>query len=186
MDTEINFGKSVFKGRSGIGVDFHRWIVQLAALIIKNTLVLVRRPVQLAFFLCLPGAIISGFLLQKDGHHSKPFENLPPVALRDIGECNAHFHNSCTQVVYSPSSSKYNTIMRKVAHSNGLKFGKDVIGFDTTDSAKTFVASNLGEIQYTIFFRNDALWSTSMLTNISPNQTSYTIFYNASISQSRN
>ena len=180
-DEDIDFGKSIFKGKSGLDVDFHRWCIQLAALVIKNVLVLMRKPLQLLIFLLLPASIIFVFLLEKGDGTNSQFENLPPVAVDDIGEC----HHSCTHIVYSPKSTKTDTIMEKVAMSNHLKYGKDVVGFLSTESAKSFVASNLGKVSFTVFFRDDALWSTSAMPTADTDHTSYTIFYNASTSSSK-
>jgi hypothetical protein len=59
--------------------------------------------------------------------------------------------------------------------------GKDVMGFNSTETAQSYVASNLGTVQYTIFFSNMSLWETSYMSPLNvaiPTNMSYVIFYN--------
>mmetsp|Transcript_32 Transcript_32/g.58 ORF Transcript_32/g.58 Transcript_32/m.58 type:complete len:1981 (-) Transcript_32:168-6110(-) len=186
IQDEISFGKSQFKGKKGFAIDLYRWWIQFVALLLKNFLILIRRPVQLAVMLCLPSAVFFTFLIQRnggdsDGNSSPPL--YPAIPISDLGDCDVHYGSKCVRVVYGPESEKTNDIMTTFSDINDLSFGSDVRGFETVDLAQEFVASHIGMVQFTVLFRNDSLWETTAYSpdNIPLEKNlSYVIFYNSS------
>jgi hypothetical protein len=182
---EFAFGKSRFRGHQGAETHFSRWGVQFAALVAKNFLVLSRRPLQLLAYVLLPGCVYLGFLAQihEGGGSASPSLQPAPAALQDLGACDVYYSSKCVRVAYGPSSALVDSVMQTFSAANDLQFGKDVRGFSTVDSTKTFVAENLGRVQYTVFFRNTSLWETSTYSPTGrplPKNMSYVIFYNSS------
>lgn len=183
-DTGIIFGQSQFKGRTGWAPHLHRWVVQYISLLIKNFLVMVRRPVQSSMFMLLPAAIVLVFLIEQNPSSSSSAVPIT-VPVDNLGECNVAHTSNCVRVVYSPESEITTPIMNRFSEINQLQVGKDVLPFSSISSAREYVASNLGTVQFTLFFRNESLWETEQY---SPTEValaknlSYTVFHNTSIS----
>ena len=145
------FGKSRWADREEtLGLNLERWLAQLLTLIWKNSLVLLRRRLQLAALLLLPMVLVPSLDMgygpggpsggtpapSPPTSHLSPFESLSPFALdTPLSKCN---------IVYAPSSvSKYADIMGSV----GREGGAVVTGFPDTVSLQRFVAGSLGQVQ---------------------------------------
>ena len=128
-----NFGKSQFKGQSGLSFELYRWCVQFTALVIKNFAVMIRRPAQLIVFLLLPSAVFLTFLLQNhEVNDNENSENVyPSIPVEDIGHCDVYYDSKCTRVAYGPMDDTTVEVMNNFCELNGLVYGKDVKGFDT-------------------------------------------------------
>jgi hypothetical protein len=156
----------------------------LVALIIKNFLILFRKPFQLILFLLLPSCVFLAFLIQvndsNSDNNSNKITNYPSIPIADLGSCDVYDSN-CIRVVYGPSNLKSQAIMKEFSSLNSLNFQKDIRGFETIDLAQEFVGTHLGQVQFTILFQNKSLWETSEyspdLTPL-PKDLAYTIFYN--------
>lgn len=182
----FKFGQSEFRGPPSLAMDMKRWFVQFCALFMKNVLILYRRKLSVFSFLVLPSFIVLAFLMEQNGGSSGGDRvNLPAIPLEGLGACNVHYTDRCIRAVYAPSDEQTNAVMASFSASNRLTLGTDVVGFDTNADAQTFVAENLGVVQYTIFFRNESLWTTDYLTPAPtgsyPTNMSYVIFYNDTI-----
>ena len=184
-DSHLKFGDSDFRGPPSLYLDLKRWFVQFSALLTKNALILWRRKLSLLSFIILPSFVVLVFLMEgNDRSSSEAINNLPALPLVGLGECNVYFNDRCVRTVYSPKDDLTDAVMTSFSEANLLEMNKDVIGFNTTQSAREFVADNLGVVQYTIFFSNNSLWDTDyyspnggeMATNLS-----YVIFYNDTI-----
>jgi hypothetical protein len=158
--------------------------IQLLALIVKNFLVLFRKPFQLILFLLLPSCVFLTFLIQvhdNNNNNSNGSLNYPSIPISDLGSCDAYRSDKCIRVVYAPNDIKHEAIMREFSAINDLVMGKDVRSFRTINLAQEFVADHLGQIQFTILFQDQSLWETSAyspsLTPL-PKDLAYTIFYN--------
>lgn len=175
------FGKSQFRGRGNdFSVQAHRWLVQFVTLLLKNCLILYRRPLQLLLFVLLPSTSMFLFLLEihdTSGPVETPLYGSSP--LTDLGKCDSYYSSSCVQVVYAPTSSFVDSVMRTFSANNGLEYGEDVQPFDTVLAAQEYVASHLGKVQFTVFFYNESLWATSGGPS-EPKNMSYVVFYNSS------
>lgn len=146
-----------------------------------------RKPILLIIFLLLPSSVFFTFLIQVDNSNddngSKKSVNYPAIPIQDLGSCDVYYSDNCVRVVYGPNDLKSQAIMKEFSNLNDLTFGKDVKGFETVDLAQEFVASHIGEVQFTIFFQNKSLWETPAY---SPDyipiakDLAYTIFYNSS------
>jgi ABC-type multidrug transport system ATPase subunit len=191
-DFNLDFGKSEFRGKKGFGIEMRRWMVQFIALSIKNWKVLFRKQMYVLIFLLLPSAIILTFLSERSPYRTTTADiNQPAVDANTMAGCNVYYQSECIRVIYSPQTSMTDAVMAEVATQQGFDFGSDVVGFGDTFSAQEYVASNLGKVEYTVFFRNESnpLWtndqysetassgSTTDTTDIS----SYVIFYNETI-----
>ena len=182
--TEVDFGKSVFKGKDDLTTHCKRWFTQFVALLFKNFVILKRRPLQLILFLLLPSCVIFTFLLQLNATESSTSTTPlnPEIPIAYLGACESYYKD-CVQVVYGPSSPLIDNVMTEFCNINNLELHKDVIGFRSTMEAETYVASNIGRVQFTVLFRNSSLWETSHYSpnnKALPKNMSYVIFFNSS------
>lgn len=189
-ETEDIFGKSQWRGRGDEwGVQAHRWAVQFTTLLIKNFVVLYRRPLQLLIFLLLPSAVSLVFLMEMHSTSDSggPSTLYGTTPLSDLGPCSSYYP-SCVQVVYGPSSPLVDKVMETFSTNNGLDLGSDVRGFPTVSTAQQFVASHLGKVQFTVFFNNESLWGSyinGQVPNSEFKNMSYVIFYNSSVNDDK-
>jgi hypothetical protein len=182
-----NFGSSQFKGQSGFKVESYKWFIQFITLLIKNFVIISRKPIQLLIFLLLPGTFFLTFLIELNDYGTDTGNdnlNFPTIPIQNLGSCEAYYKDNCIRIVYDNAGDiKTNAIMNELIISNNLDADKDIFGFDTQIEAQQFVSDNVGRVQFTIFFRNESLWET---TRYSPNNIplaknmSYVIFYNES------
>jgi hypothetical protein len=185
-EEELRFGKSEFRGPPSLTMDLKRWFVQFCALFLKNVLILYRRKLSVLCFLILPSFVVLAFLMEQNGGSDASVHvNRPAIPVVGLGDCNVHYSDSCIRAVYAPSDTRTDAIMASFSASNSLVLGEDVLGFDTTSAAQEFVASNLGTVQYSVFFSNQSLWTTTYLNptqdNSYPSNMSYVIFYNDTV-----
>lgn len=160
----------------------------MVALILKNFLILFRKPFQLLLFLLLPSCVFLAFLIQVNDNNSNndsnKLTNYPAIPITDLGSCDVYdTTENCIRVVYGPMDLKSLEIMKEFSVLNDLNFQKNILGFETIDEAQEFVGSHLGQVQFTILFQNKSLWETASyspdLVPI-PKALAYTIFYNES------
>jgi hypothetical protein len=185
-EEELRFGKSEFRGPPSLTMDLKRWFVQFCALFLKNVLILYRRKLSVLCFLILPSFVVLAFLMEQNGGSDASVHvNRPAIPVVGLGDCNVHYSDSCIRAVYAPSDTRTDAIMASFSASNSLVLGEDVLGFGTTGAAQEYVASNLGTVQYSVFFSNQSLWTTTYLNpaqhNSYPSNMSYVIFYNDTV-----
>ena len=159
------FGKSRFRAKEGqLLVEVERFVIQVPTLCAKNFLVISRRPLLLAVLLSIPMAVMGPFILG-DGPsiniQSNPGISVPPFPLNNLGSINiANPSEKVARIVYSPSSIPHvDHVMQRVAQINNIVYGHDVRGFNSTNDMKTFVAQNLGSVQFAVIFVDKLLWS---------------------------
>lgn len=160
--------------------------IQFITLLVKNFVIISRKPIQLLIFLLLPGTFYLTFLIELNVYDDDTSnnQNLPTIPIQNLGSCDAYDLDNCIRIVYDNAGDiRIKEIMNELIISNNLNAAKDVVGFDTQFEAQQYVADNLGKVQFTIFFRNESLWETWYY---SPNgiplikNMSYVIFYNES------
>lgn len=185
MDADI-FGKSQFRGKSNdLWVQAHRWLVQFGTLLLKNFMVLYRRPLQMLLFLLLPSAVPFLFLLEVHGTGSEGAGDAPPplydpTVLSGLGACDAYYTSDCVQIAYGPANPFVDSIMQSFSDSNDLAYGADVLGFPTIADTEEYVAAGVGKVQFTVFFHNESLWDAGFDDESVGKNLSYVIFYNNS------
>lgn len=160
---DVNFGKSKFKGKHDMITHMYRWFIQFVALLMKNFVIMLRRPLQLLLYVLLPSAVIFTYLMQLDATNNSSEDILyPDIPLVGLGECDVYYHSDCLRVAYSPNTdSKINDIMNEFSSINNLVFNTDVKGFKNTTILEDYVALNIGKVQFSIIFRNTSLWETN-------------------------
>ena len=159
-----NFGVSQFKGKHGIKVDIYRWSIQFITLLVKNFIILYRRPMQALLFVCLPSCVILPFLIETNSANDNNdglSVQYPSTPLTDLGPCNVYYAEQCIRVVYgygygdssrgnlNPNYEMINDVMKVFSELNDLEYGVDVRGYPNSAEAEEFVANNIGKVQYT-------------------------------------
>jgi hypothetical protein len=188
-DDGPSFGKSQFRGKTGLVPHLKRWLVQFIALFLKNVMILWRKKLHVLLMLLVPSIVLVPFIAETltfggggGGDSDTAAAGNPLASIEGLGACPVYFASACTRVVYGPRFGLVDDVMKQFSTINGLEWGEDVLGFDSVGEAKSFVASHLGEVQFTVFFHNMSMWEP--YAPALPKNMSYTVFYNESLSSS--
>lgn len=167
-----------------------KWLVQSGCLLKKNALISMRRPIQLIAQFLVPSLIVLILTINtsifEDQNQQSFIQRHEPIKLDTFADCKSVKTDHCARICFSPVDDSSDFIMRKTAHNLGLKFGSEVRGFPSDEDLKSYVAHNLGSVHFSIFFRNESLWtrSSEIVGPDAPQNISYVIFYNSSSSYS--
>ena len=142
IESDITFGKSIFKGKNDLHTNFHRWCIQFYSLVKKNVLILSRRRITLTIFLLLQCATVPILLLGnkpvKVSSLGYQVSNRNPEPISSLGNSGSTSSKSA-RIAFSPLDVQNKAVMNSVAKKLDLKMGIEVRGFKDRLALKVWI-----------------------------------------------